>query len=382
MPGSVTATRIDAAEAHTTVISHTPAVTGWALRYFGPWWNAVNMPLTDDRGGTGDGAVVVAEVDPRRFTQFADQVTGGPCEEISYAGASILLTRGDDGSVCALSPKDELAYRTEPGSGRILIVGTQEQPVCTAAARLAREAVRAILHRDGWTLLHVSAVVRDGHAVLSFGGKGAGKTATALLLARYCGWKLLANDRIFARVDPDGVQILPWPAAAAIGLGLLDALGLYDLARERLLAGEKLHPTQHERVTAALLAGHHAPLRAPDGRELKAQVFPDQLHSWFGVPLAASGHAAVLLFPTVDPGATAARAPRCRSLTEADFFGTQTEDRYPDIFGLNLASPATREQANALASEQLTRLPHYPVALCHDVTANIHILNTIIASAE
>lgn len=63
MPGSVTAARIDAAEAHTTVISHTPAVTGWALRYFGPWWNAVNMPLTDDRGGTGDGAVVVAEVD-------------------------------------------------------------------------------------------------------------------------------------------------------------------------------------------------------------------------------------------------------------------------------------------------------------------------------
>jgi serine kinase of HPr protein (carbohydrate metabolism regulator) len=95
--------------------------------------------------------------------------------------------------------------------------------VNVAAVRLARQAVRAVLHRDGWTLLHARAVVRDGRAVLTFGSKGAGKTTTALLLARHCGWELLASDRIFVRADPGGVQILPWPAAAAIGL--LDALG-------------------------------------------------------------------------------------------------------------------------------------------------------------
>lgn len=162
---------------------------------------------------------------------------------------------------------------------------------------MAREAVRAVLHHEGWTLLHASAAVRDGRAVLALGSKGAGKTTTALLLVRHCGGELVANDRIFVRTSSAGVQILPWPAAAAIGLGLLEALGLYDLTRDRVRAGEQLHPTQDERVTAALRAGHRTPLLDPDGRELKTQVFPDQLHTWFGLPLATGGNAARTAVP-------------------------------------------------------------------------------------
>ncbi|MGA4840996.1 hypothetical protein [Streptomyces sp. G45] len=40
------------------------------------------------------------------------------------------------------------------------------------------------------------------------------------------GWRLLADDRVLVRPDGDGVRVLPWPSAAAIGVGLLDALGL------------------------------------------------------------------------------------------------------------------------------------------------------------
>ncbi|MGH3934369.1 MAG: hypothetical protein ACRDS1_05240 [Pseudonocardiaceae bacterium] len=379
MPDSPTATRIGAAEASATVVSHNPAVTAWALRYFGPWWNAVNVPPSGDHDTAG-GPVVVAEVDPSRYTDLAAGVTGSPHEEAVYARSPILVGHGGDGSVHALSATEGLAYRTEPDSDRILIVGTDEGPVNTAAARIAREAVRAILHREGWTLLHASAVVRDERAVLAFGNKGAGKTTTALLLARHSGWELVANDRIFVRTGPSGVQILPWPAAAAIGLGLLDALGLYDLARDRIRAGEQLHPTQDERVTAALRAGHRTPLRGSDGRELKAQVFPDQLHTWFGLPLATGGNATALLFPTVVPGAPAARAEQHRSLAEADFFSGKTEDRYPDIFGLARTDPATRDQARATARERLGQLPHYAVTLGHDITANVEVLGKIVAA--
>ncbi len=348
------------------------------MRYFGPWWNAVEVPPPGGHD-SASGPVVVAEVDPSRYADLAARVTSSSHEETVYARSPILVARSAGGSVRALSPMEELTYQTEPGSGRILIVGANERPVNTAAARLAREAVRAVLHRDGWTLLHASAVARHGRAVLTFGSKGAGKTTTALLLARHCGWELLANDRIFVRADPGGVQILPWPAAAAIGLGLLDALGLYDLASDRVRAGEQLHPTQDERVTTALRAGRRTPLRDPDGRELKTQVFPDQLHTWFGLPLATSGHAAALLFPTVAPGAPAARAEQCRSLAETDFFSTKTEDRYPDIFGLARTDSATRDQARAIARERLACLPHYAVILGHDVTANIDVLSKIVA---
>lgn len=129
-----------------------------------------------------------------------------------------------------------------------------------------------------------------------------------------------------------------------------------------------------------MLAGHRAPLYEPGGRELKAQVFPDQLHTWFGLPLAVSGRATVLLFPTVKPGTTAACLPQSRGLVEADFFGAKTEDRYPDIFGLALASPCARERDRTIANERLSSLPHFAVNLGYDVTVSNRVLNTILTS--
>ncbi len=377
MVDSQTATMIHADDASATIVSHTPQVTAWARRYFGPWWRAVDTPPPAP-GSAADGPVIVAEVDPDSYTALADQVTSSRYEDAVYARSSVLVARDDDGGVSALSATDGLAYHATAGARRVLIAGTSERPVTLAAARLARETVRASLHRDGWTLLHASAVTRDGRAALSFGGKGAGKTTTALTLARSCGCALLANDRIFARGHRLGVQILPWPAAAAIGLGLLDALGWFDLARDRLLAGEHLHPTQDERVTAALVAGDRTPLHEPTGRELKAQVFPDQLTAWFGLPLATTGYATTLLFPTVVPGAAPALDDQQRGLTEADFFTDKTEDRYPDIFGLGHIDPTTRDHTRTIVREQLSHLPHRAITLSHYAAANIELLTSVV----
>ncbi|MFF3906514.1 hypothetical protein ACFYZJ_11060 [Streptomyces sp. NPDC001848] len=53
------------------------------------------------------------------------------------------------------------------------------------------------------------------------------------------GAQLIADDRDFAKVVRDELRVLPWPSAAAIGLVLLDTLGLYDVVRDRLQAGEQ-----------------------------------------------------------------------------------------------------------------------------------------------
>lgn len=55
----------------------------------------------------------------------------------------------------------------------------------------------------------------------------------------------LPASRLMVSSSADGaghVQVLPCPAAAAIGLGLLDALGWHDIARQRLDAGQTLQP--------------------------------------------------------------------------------------------------------------------------------------------
>ncbi|MBX9395100.1 hypothetical protein K4749_16195 [Streptomyces sp. TRM72054] len=365
----LTATHIAADTATVTVASQMEEIADWSRRYFGSWWNATPAKAPTGAGiAEGSGALVLADTGPTRVDDVETLIHHYGFAETDYAGARTLVSR-NDGVTHAVQPAERLAYQAD--RHRITIVGEQPQPVAVAAARLARELVRAQLLADGWTVLHASAAVKDGRAVLTLGDKGAGKTTTALLLARQ-GWELLANDRVFARTEPDGtVKVLPWPSAAAIGLGLLDATGLYDQVRERVLAGEQLHPTQHPSVTEALGDGRREPVWRADGKELKPQFFPDQLATWLGLTLSTEATAAGLLFPTVNPEASPAVIEDDRDLTEGDVFSTTTEDRYPDIFGL---IPATASDNATVLVEQLGRLPHRSLMLTHDTDANSALL--------
>ncbi|WP_343067072.1 hypothetical protein [Streptomyces rectiverticillatus] len=359
-----TATRIATATQAVTVTSNTPVVTDWALRYFGPWWNATSTTADD-------GPQVIADVSPDRVTEIAQRVADHAHEETVYANTSMLFDRDDDGTVLASQPDDKLAYRAEPG-GPLHVYGCEDVPVALAAARLAREVLRGQLVADGWSILHASAVVRDGQTVLTLGDKGAGKTTVGLLLAR-AGWQLLANDRVFIRREDDRLRVLPWPSAAAIGLGLLDALGWYDQVRDRVQHGEQLHPTQHQKVTDALHSGSRTPLWKDSGKELKPQFFPDQLHTWLGLTLATEGHATRVLFPRITPGAEPALLDEDRVVAAGDFFTAGTEDRYPDIFGL---LPADLPGAEPLL-ELLGEIPRHAPVLGHDVKANTDFLTQV-----
>lgn len=363
----LTATRIHADTATVTVASQTKAVTDWSTRYFGPWWNAT---AADDPGPAAladHGGVVLADVGPARVDDIRDFLTDYGHEENTYANARTLVSR-KDGITYAVQPGERIGYQAD--GRRLVIVGDEPEPVAVAAARLARELVRGQLLADGWTVLHASAATLDGEAVLTLGDKGAGKTTAGLLLARG-GWGLLANDRVFVRPEPDGrVRVLPWPSAAALGLGLLDATGLYDQVRERVLAGGQLHPTQHPTVTQALMDGRREPLWRGDEKELKPQFFPDQLASWLGLTLATEAHAAGLLFPTMRPDAIPALVDNGRTPTDADVFDQTTEDRYPDIFGL---TPTTATGAQTLTGH-LARLPRRSLVLSHDTDASAALL--------
>ncbi|MGW2777237.1 hypothetical protein ACWC4C_32860 [Streptomyces olivaceoviridis] len=370
-----TATRLHAADASVTVLSNTPFVTDWARRYFGSWWNAFEIPASS----VCAGPLVTADIDEKAYTDLSALVGACSRSEVTYAKALLLLARDSTGTITAVAPDEQLGYRSEQLGGRVTIFGCAPEPLALATARIAREMIRAALLRDGWTLLHASAVVREGRALLTFGSKGAGKTTTALLLASR-GAELLANDRVFVKVVGDDLRVLPWPSAAAIGLGLLDALGLYDVVRDRLMNGEQLHPTQHRDVTDALLAGRREPLRKPGGTEKKVQVFPDQFVTWFGMELATGGCAAGLLFPQIDPAASPGLVDGDRTLGEDDFMSGATEDRYPDHFGLAYGiNGGGSDLARAAVADRLSGLPHHQVVLGHDVAANADFLAKLVS---
>ncbi|MEU9190329.1 hypothetical protein AB0D14_38585 [Streptomyces sp. NPDC048484] len=367
----LSATRIHADQAAVTVVSETKEITDWALRYFGDWWNAttVDVPAPDSGSMTEEGALLLADVDSRRMADIERLVGDYDYDEVDYANARTLVARHEDGAIYAAQPPQRLAYHYEPATGRLVIVGARAQQVAVAASRLARELVRGQLLRAGFHILHSSCVVLDGKAVLAFGPKGAGKTTTALLLARE-GYELLANDRVFVRPEPGGLRILPWPSAAAIGFGLLESTGLYEPVRARVLAGEQMHPTQDQRVTDALHAGSTKPIWNAKGKELKPQFFPDQLSSLLRMTLATEAHAAALLFPTVEADAEPHVADAPRGLGEEDFFTGKTEDRYPDIFRL---APENTAPATDLA-DRLAQLPRRALVLNHDSSTSAGLL--------
>ncbi|MEV5677091.1 hypothetical protein [Streptomyces sp. NPDC052179] len=373
----ISATRLEAATAVVTVQSTSPEVTNWAQRYFGPWWNATSVDPTT----VCAGAVVSADVDRDQYEELTQLVHDGrDTEEVDYAKNRMLLAR-DGEDIIATSPDEWIAYRSTPATGRLVLVGAHSMTLALAAARLARESVRGQLLRDGWAVLHSSAVVRpaDGATLLAFGDKGAGKTTTALLLASN-GWQLLANDRVLVR--PTGerdVEVVPWPSAAALGLGLVQALGWDVGAREHLRAGGSFHATQHQSVTDALSAGDFTPLwEKGQKRERKLQVFPDQFPALFGVPLATGGRAAGLLFPQIDADAAPDVVEGTRALAEVDFMSGKTEDRYPDVFELAQGvDGGGRASARAEIAARLAELPHRAVRLSHDVPASAAVLSKV-----
>ncbi|MCM1967760.1 hypothetical protein [Streptomyces sp. G1] len=374
---STTAIRIQAADAAVTVISKDSSITEWSGRYVGDWWNATPAEPTE----VCTGFVVLADVDPKAYGEVARQVTSREHKETEYARLPLLVSEDRDGTIRAFSSRDKLAYVSEPQTGRLTILGVEAQAVAVATARLAREVVRGFLLRDGWTLLHASAAVVDGGAVLSFGSKGSGKSTTAMVLARRNGAELLANDRVFVRVESGYLQVLPWPSAAALGFGLLDALNLYDVVRERAQAGEELHPTQDQRVTDALMAGQRDPLWAPNGKEMKVQLHPDQFPRWFNIALSSGARASTLLFPSIAPDATPAMADETKVLTEADFMTGETEDRYPDVFRLIRVDGGGSVEDRARVISYLDGLPQHSIVLGHDIDAAAQFLNKVIASA-
>ncbi|QIB47592.1 hypothetical protein [Streptomyces aureoverticillatus] len=334
------ATRIATAHHAVTVLSQTNTVTDWMIRYFGQWWNA--EPAT----APFSGPLVTADVNATTVTTYTQNVSNRPHQETTYANTRMLYGRTSGHVVTAAQPSEHLAYRSEPG--HLHIVGHETLPVCLAAARLAREVVRGQLLADGWSILHASAATDpDGQTVLTLGGKGSGKTTTALLLAR-AGWRLLANDRVFVRPDSDGIRVLPWPSAAAIGLGLLDAL-----------ATDRRKPLWNE-----------------NGKELKPQLFPHQLSEWLGLSLATEGRAAHLLFPHITPATTPAKTDDSRAPSAEDFFTAATEDRYADVFELLPSEQLIPKRALDL----LSHLPHHSITLSHDVKDNTAFLTELLAA--
>ncbi|MGH3872806.1 MAG: hypothetical protein ACRDSR_15090 [Pseudonocardiaceae bacterium] len=372
------AVRVSAGPATVLVTSEDTAVTDWITQYFGCWWTV--QPISS--AAETRGPVLHCRVDPDHFAAAQDSLSTRAHRVIEFARNPMHVA---DDAISAVDSTEQVAYHTDTGRTRLTLTATGSLELCLATARIARELIRAQLEADGWAIMHASATVHDDNAILALGPKGAGKTTTALLLTTQ-GYQLLANDRVF--LHPATRALLPWPAAAALGLGLLHAHGLLDGVRAQLAAGQHLHPTVDPAVTAAILNGCTSPLHDPRGRELKTQLFPHQLTDWLGLQLTRSATASALIFPRLDPDGEPRLDTPPRTVTSSDFFDPDHDDRYPDFLRLTRITPEYRHQIWAHTRDAVATVPHHSVVFTHDTTrsrqllANVEIVKAALAALD
>ncbi|WP_405160853.1 hypothetical protein OG203_31375 [Nocardia sp. NBC_01499] len=104
--------------------------------------------------------------------------------------------------------------------------------------RIIRDVATRYAKADGSLILHSSAFVFDGGAYLVIGDSGAGKSTTAIALARLLasgGW--MGNDRIHLDSNGPRYQVTACPLPLAVNKGSLDVMGVTGFQNWPVRAG-------------------------------------------------------------------------------------------------------------------------------------------------
>ena len=88
---------------------------------------------------------------------------------------------------------------------------------------LVRYTALLLEETRGSILLHASAAVADGEAVLVLGHKGAGKTTTLLRMLFGQQLDYLSGDKVLLGSDAEGLILRSWPDYPHVGIGTLRA---------------------------------------------------------------------------------------------------------------------------------------------------------------
>ncbi len=151
--------------------------------------------------------------------------------------------------------------------------------------RIVRDVVTRYAKADGSLVLHSSAFVYGQRAYLVIGDSGAGKSTTAVALARLLrGAAWMGNDRMHLdRVD-EHYRVTACPLPLAINKGSLDAMGITDYGAWSLHAGLPRRGSDWDQFMG----------------EDKMKLSSREVERYLGVPVSALAPLAGVIFPQID----------------------------------------------------------------------------------
>lgn len=159
-----------------------------------------------------------AAAGPRGSLTFAvarEPLLDRPGELVAWAegegGAVFATAATDDGLVVWCSTTG--SYLLRAGSARVVVEPAPGIVPSWLEHRLLSTIVPTLLADRGDLMLHASAVVAGGRAVLFCGPSGRGKSTLALVLSRE-GFPVLAEDGVAVAPGPEGPEA--WPGARGV----------------------------------------------------------------------------------------------------------------------------------------------------------------------
>lgn len=188
---------------------------------------------------------------------------------------------------------DEVAalIRTE---GRVTIVRPRSDLGDRWLTRIIRDVATRLATAEGSLVLHSSAFVHDDGAYLVIGDSGAGKSTTAIALARLLpssGW--MGNDRMHLDQRAEGYQVTACPLPLAINKGSLDVMGVTDFGSWSVRAGFPPEGSDWDRFQG----------------EDKLKLSSAEVGRYLGVRVAANAPLAGVILPRVERTAGYSLAP-------------------------------------------------------------------------
>ncbi|MGJ5830715.1 hypothetical protein [Streptomyces ossamyceticus] len=151
--------------------------------------------------------------------------------------------------------------------------------------RIVRDIATRVAKAEGSLVLHSSAFVHAGGAYLVIGDSGAGKSTTAVALARLlpdAGW--MGNDRMHLDRRAEDYEVTACPLPLAINKGSLDVMGITDFASWPVRAGFPPPGSDWDRLHG----------------EDKLKLSSREVHRHLGVPVVPHSELAGVVLPTVD----------------------------------------------------------------------------------
>ncbi|WP_455410013.1 hypothetical protein [Streptomyces hiroshimensis] len=188
-----------------------------------------------------DLTVVDLTCDPAGIHELLSEAAAGAVRGSYELTRNYRLPRFDGGAWTVFTLQDvnsdEVAalVRTE---GRITLVRPQSTLGDRWLTRIIRDVATRIAKAEGSLVLHSSAFVHDGGAYLVIGDSGAGKSTTAVALARLLpasGW--MGNDRMHLDRQAEGYRVTACPLPLAVNKGSLDVMGVTDFGSWSVRAG-------------------------------------------------------------------------------------------------------------------------------------------------